>query len=202
MLVNDLLTHIRDGWGQAATTRWTDAELLRVTQLAAVRAQGILQRNDVYFGRKKLDFNTVAGTGNYALPADFASAITLTRTDQHRILTHYSQSNWDAILSASEASCYVVDGDDILIAGVPTAVIPLRLRYWPVAPVISAGGSTPWQGKLDYILIGYIKASLYNTDEMNIGQDIELLQDLENNIVAQFAGEAPAVETHRGWMVV
>ena len=39
---------------------------------------------------------------------------------------------------AYESSCYVVDGDEILIAGVPTTVVPLRLRYWPVAPVISS----------------------------------------------------------------
>lgn len=201
MLISDLLVYIRDGLGTSSNARWTDAEILRVAQIAVVRAQGILQRNDIYFGRSKVDFTTTATVNAYDVPGDFAAVVGLWRTDQHKPLTHKRQQDWENIISASEASCFAIDGEDLLIAGTPTTAIPMRLRYWPVAPTLSLAGSTPWMGRLDFVLIPYVQVRLFNADEMTVQQDVELLQDLENNIISQFAQADPAVETHRGWMV-
>lgn len=92
MLVTDLLLHIRDGLGSAANSRWTDAELVRVAQVAVERSQAILQRNDISFGRKAIDIATLAGIANYDVPGDFAAVISMTRTDTAQPLRHISQS--------------------------------------------------------------------------------------------------------------
>jgi hypothetical protein len=199
--VSSLYTSIRDGIGDSANARWTDAELLRQVNLAIVRAQALLQRNSISFGRKTHEFTGVAGTSAYELPGDFASVVGLWRTDTSRELLHKTQEAYDSTLTAAEATIFCVDGDHLRIMGTPTGAIPFRLRYWPVATAVTGNDSTPWGGKLDPIMVDYVRMRLFVNDEMDVTQDAQFLQDLENNILAQFALAEPAVVKHRGWLV-
>jgi hypothetical protein len=201
MNVTDIFQHIRDGLGTSGNSRWSDAELLRQINLALNRAQGILQRNAVSFGRKKHAFTATAGVQAYDLPGDFAAVVGLWRSDTHRPLTHFSQEGWEGIMSAVEASVFAVDDEQLLIAGTPAGPVPFVFRYWPTAPTVTAASAMPWSGKLDYIVIDYVRARLFNTDEMDVSQDTQFLQDLENNIVAQFTGAEPSVRSRRGWLL-
>lgn len=200
-VVSSLYTNIRDGLGESASARWTDSELLRQVNLAIIRAQGLLQRNSVSFGRKIHDFTGVAGTEAYELPGYFASVVGLWRTDTKRELLHKTQEAYESTLTAAEATIFCVDGDHLRIMGTPTGAIPFRLRYWPIALPVAASDSTPWSGKLDPLIVGYARMNIFNMDEMDVTQDAQFLQDLENNILAQFALAEPAVVKHRGWLV-
>ena len=201
MLVSDLFVHIRDGLGSAANARWSDAELLRVAQVAVERSQAILQRNGISFGRKSLDIATTAGVDAYDVPGDFAAVVSMTRTDTAQPVRHVSQVEWDTLVAAQPLSVFCIDGEVLRVASAPTAAVTLRLRYWPTRPALTLAGSTPWGGKLDSLLVDYARARLFNTDEMDVSQDVQLLQDLENNILAQFAASEPTVVQRRGWLV-
>jgi len=201
MLVSDLFVHIRDGLGSAANARWSDAELLRVAQVAVERSQAILQRNGISFGRKSLDITTTAGIDAYDVPGDFAAVLGMTRLDTAQPMRHVSQLEWDTLMSAQPLSVFCIDGEVLRVASAPTSAVTLRLRYWPTRPALTLAGSTPWNGKLDSLLVDYARARLFNTDEMDVSQDVQLLQDLENNILAQFAASEPTVVQRRGWLV-
>lgn len=201
MLVSEFLTHLRDELGDGGKTRYqSDAPLVRMLQKSIVRAQGVLYRNGISFGRNKYTFDTVAGTSTYALPSDFASVYGMWRTDQHKPLQHRTTDQFENIISAQECSNYTVLDDDLIIAGTPTTVIPLALYYWPIAPTVAIGDEMPWRGRLDYIILDYLKIRCFNIDEMDTTADIQMMQDLENNIVSQFAERDPLVVKHRGWL--
>lgn len=200
MLVSDLLQYVRRGLGSAAASRWTDAEIISAAQVGVVRAQGILQRNQIAFGRKVREFPTVSGQQAYDVPGDFAAVYGLWNTGTHTKLRHVSADEWESIISAKEMSVFLIDGEELKIASTPCAVIEMSLRYWPIAPTLEASGSTPWNGRLDYIIGDYTRIRLFNNDEMDASQDVTLLQDIENNIVAQFAASEPSVVGRRGWM--
>lgn len=198
--VADLITYVRSGLGPAADARWSDADVLLQLNVGAKRAAGVLLRNGAAFARAKLDFNTTAGQQAYDIPGDFAAVVGLWRTDTHQQLTHRTQEQWEGISSASECTNFVVDGEALLIAGTPSKATPMRLRYWPTAPVLTLAGTSPWGGRLDCALGDYARARLFNTDEMDVSQDVQLLQDLENNVLALFAGSEPSVVRSRGWL--
>ena len=200
MLVSDLLQYVRRGLGSAAASRWTDAEIISAAQVGVVRAQGILQRNQIAFGRKVREFSTATGQQAYDVPGDFAAVYGLWRKDVPSQLRHVASNEWESIVYAKDTSVFTIDGEELKIAQTPGAVIEMSLRYWPIAPTLEASGSTPWGGKLDYIIGDYTRIRLFNNDEMDASQDVTLLQDLENNIVAQFAGAEPSVVMRRGWM--
>lgn len=201
MLVSDLLSYVRRGLGSAASSRWTDPDILSAAQVGVVRAQGILQRNGIAFGRNTREFSTVAGQQGYDVPGDFAAVYGLWRKDNPTKLRHVASDEWESIVYAKELSVYTIDGELLKIAGTPTGITSMVLRYWPIAPTLTLAGSTPWNGKLDYIIGDYCRIRLFNNDEMDASQDITLLQDLENNIVSQFAGAEPTTVTRRGWLV-
>ena len=200
MLVSDLLSYVRRGLGSSGSTRWSDADILSVAHVATVRAQGILQRNNIAFGRKSVAFSTVAAQEAYDVPGDFAAVYGLWNRDLNTRLRHVGIDEWESIVYAKENSVFAIDGESLRIAGTPQSVVSMVLHYWPIAATLSASGSTPWNGRLDYIIGDYCRIRLYNNDEMDASQDVQLLQDLENNIVAQFAASEPTVVTRRGWL--
>jgi hypothetical protein len=202
MLVSDLLSYVRRGLGSSASSRWEDADILSAAQVATVRAQGILQRNNIAFGRTSVEFDTVAETSDYDVPGDIAAVYGLwKRTSTPQQLRHVTIDEWESIITAREATVFAIDGESLKIAGTPQSAISMVLHYWPIAPTLSLSGSTPWNGRLDYVIGDYCRARLYNNDEMEVSQDIQLLQDLENNIVSQFSEMAPKMVTRRGWLV-
>jgi hypothetical protein len=202
MLVSDLLSYVRRGLGSSASSRWEDADILSAAQVATVRAQGILQRNNIAFGRTSVEFSTVAAQQAYDVPGDLAAVYGLwKRTSTPQQLRHVTIDEWESIITAREATVFAIDGESLKIAGTPQSAFSMVLHYWPIAPTLSLSGSTPWNGRLDYVIGDYCRARLYNNDEMEVSQDIQLLQDLENNIVSQFSEMAPKMVTRRGWLV-
>ena len=201
MLVSDLILYVRRGLGSAASSRWSDADILSSAQVATVRAQGVLQRNNIAFGRTSRDFSTVAAQQAYDVPGDFAAVYGLWNTGTHAKLRHVAADEWESITYAKEMSVFLIDGESLRIAGTPLSVATMTLRYWPIAPTLSLAGSTPWNGRLDYIIGDYTRIRLFNNDEMDASADIQLLQDIENNILAQFAASEPTVVSRRGWLV-
>ena len=202
MLVSDLLSYVRRGLGSSASSRWEDADILSAAQVATVRAQGILQRNNIAFGRTSVEFDTVAETSAYDVPGDLAAVYGLwKRTSTPQQLRHVTIDEWESIITAREATVFALDGEDLKIAGTPQNAFSMVLHYWPIAPTLSLAGSTPWNGRLDYIIGDYTRIRLFNNDEMDASADIQLLQDIENNILAQFAASEPTVVSRRGWLV-
>jgi hypothetical protein len=59
---------------------------------------------------------------------------------------------------------------------------------------------SPWGGKLDEILCGYVIVRAKQVDAMDTSIDVALLNELEANIYAAFSGQEPITIKSRGWL--
>lgn len=203
-IVSTVITDIRDEVNDPDSLRWSDAAILRVLRQAIRRANRIVQRNGISFGRKKGALTTVASTAYVSLPADFDIPIGLYRDDTHEKLIQRTEDEFERINSAAVLENWMLDMENSYIRfnGTPTSAVSLSFYYYPtVDPSAYTTASTmPWGGRLDDIIGRYTALRLQNIDEMNVAVDLQLLQDFENQIVLAYQPQNPTAVAGDGWM--
>jgi len=203
MTIADLIDNTRLELGDEQKTRWSDGQLLRVVGKAYRRLSHVLYRNDIELGRSLYRFSTEPGRDDYPLPADFMADYGLYREDTNAKLVKQSDDSWQQQGSPAECSTWLIRGETLLVGGAPTATIPLTLLYWPLLDTASLDldAPTPFGGKLDDLVSEYAALRLKNIDEMDIGADTQLLEDLENNLLNTYSAISPVTVQRRGWLV-
>ena len=208
-----LITELRTDLSDDASTRFSDTQLLNIFKKAIRRANRIVQRNGIQFGKKKVTINTIAAQTyidiSVAGPvdvSDFDVWIGLFRDDTHKEIPTRTEKEWETIFSASAlANCLLVlnqTDSKIYFNGTPDAIVALTLWYFPVVDpaAYTTANSTPWNGRIDDIIMEYVSLRAKNIDEMDIGFDQKLLQDLENQIIQAYAPNAVTIVDGSGWM--
>lgn len=203
--VSDIIADIRLEMTDEQSTRWTDAQAIRVIGKAARRINAILHRNDIEAGRAYYDFTLLTGETSVYLPSDFMTVYGLYRQDTHKKLNHYTTDEWEQIYSAYECTAFAVNSvdDSLVIGGAPIADVSMRLYYWPNIDTTAYTTSTivPWSGRFDDLIAEYAALRLKNIDEMDATFDLQLLQDMENNVLSVFSTLEPETVQRRGWLV-
>lgn len=204
-LVSDVISQLRLELNDPYSARWSDANLLLWIRKAIARATPILYRNSVQFSRSTSTVTTVAGQASYTLPTDFGTPYGLYRDSNHTKLTQRTEDEWEQITSAGECTnwslLYSSGAQKLFITGTPSTVETLTLIYYPLidTSAYTTASTMPWGGKLDQILVDYVKVCCLNADEQNVQTDVQLLSDLENNILSFFGGQSPLVIQRAGW---
>lgn len=200
--ISSVIDNIRIELVDVNDVRWSDANLLALVKRAIRRAEHVIRRNDISFGRAYETITTVVDEDEYALPADFMAPVILTRDGTHKELTLCDDQKWETILSAPELSNWLIRGSNLYVYALPQAVETLTLVYWPLLDIASytVDSSMPWSGKLDEIIADYVALRCKNIDEMDVSNDVQLLTDLENNILSTYGTLNPQIVTMRGWL--
>jgi hypothetical protein len=204
-LVSDIITRLRLELTDKNNSRWSDADLILWIRKAISRATPILYRNSVQFSRSTAPVTTVAAQGSYALPTDFGTPYGLYRDSNHTKLTLRTEDEWEQIASSGEctnwAILYSAGVQKLFIAGTPSTVETLTLIYYPVidTSAFTTTSTMPWGGKIDDMIVDYVRVIAMNADEMSVQQDIQLMSDLENNILSFYGGQSPSVISRAGW---
>ena len=203
MLVSEAINEIRIELDDLLSTRWTDANILTLIKKAVRRLGGILYTNDISVGKKTYAFSTVNGTQAYALPTDFMADVGVFRQDTLSPVLKVSDYQWE-IMSASvgESLYYIVrteslgspaeDVAAILFKSTPASAVSMRLVYWPRLDSLTFTTSSdlPYNGMFDDMLLEYVAMRCKNIDEMNVNTDAQLLQEMENKVVAAYGSVA------------
>jgi hypothetical protein len=102
-------------------------------------------------------------------------------------------TNWALLYDAGVQKLYIM--------GTPSTVETLTFIYYPNIDTSSYTTATtmPWGGKLDQIIIDYVKVLCLNADEQSVQTDVQLLSDLENNILNFYGGQSPSTISRAGW---
>lgn len=197
----DLIDDIRMEMVDEAESRWSDAQIMRALAWSVRRLAHVLRRNDIEPGRSITTITTVAGDDTYALPADFMAPYGLYRDANKTSLQQQSEASWAVKDNPLECSMYLKRDTNVLIAGTPTTAENLTLVYWPKPDTtgLTTADTVPWSGNFDDILVQYAALRLKNIDEMDASLDLQLLQDIENNLIATYAQNNPMVVSRRGW---
>jgi len=204
--ISSLITEIRTDVSDDDSTRFTDAQILNVIKKAIRRANRIVQRNGIQFGKKKAVLTTVADQDYLTLSdiTDFDVPISLYRTDTHEIIPFRTEFQWERIVSASALEHALLDyeNDKISFNGEPSSALTLNFWYYPTVDpsAYTTATSTPWSGRIDDIIMEYAINRLKNIDEMDVGYDTKLLTDMENQLLQAYAPNAPTQVETTGWL--
>lgn len=202
MLYSDLITLLRADLNDNRSNRWTDAKLLQQIGRALRRLNHLLYRNDVELARGVYSITCSAGQEAYDLPADYMVDVGLFRTDTGRALNKESETSWHILQAPGELQSYIVRGYQVLVAGLPLSSVPLAMVYYPIMgdEALSLTDETPWDGKLDDLIVEYAAYRLRNIDEMDQTPDSQILADLENQILSTYSAVSPLVTSRPGWV--
>lgn len=202
-IISDLITDLRVDLDDNRANRWSDARLLRQITRAIRRLSHILYRNDIELGRQIYSLTTAAGTTEYTLPSDYMVDQGLYRTDTGERINKESEESWHILQGPGELQSYIIRGYKFLVTAAPLSSVPLELVYWPLYgdETITISDETPWDGKLDDLILEYTGYRLRNIDEMDQTPDSAILRDLENQILGTYAAIGPLTSSRPGWVV-
>jgi hypothetical protein len=206
-LISALITEIRTDISDDGSTRFTDTQILNVIKKAIRRANRIVQRNGLQFGKKKATISTVASQAYVVLSTsitDFDVAIGLWRSDLYTKIPFRTEAEWEQIISASTLAHAYLDyqNDKIHFKATPSSVLTLYFYYFPTVDVsaYTTATSTPWAGRIDDIISEYTANRLKNIDEMDVSFDMKLLTDMENQILQAYSPNSPTIIEGSGWL--
>lgn len=200
MKISDLITYIRTELEDDKKTRWSDERLLSLVRRAFIRVSHLVRRNAIELGKSYTDIDIVVGQTEYDLPYDFMSPLAAFINNtaiQHRTLEQFNEISF-----ALPLSNYIIHGDKIIFLGAPVATGTVRLYYYVLIrpEELTLAAETPYDGKLDMIVLEYLTLRAKNVDENEVSADVEFLKDLETAILDTYASLDPVVVTNRGWM--
>ena len=205
-LISALITEIRTDVSDDGSTRFSDTQILNVIKKAIRRANRIVQRNGIQFGKKKTTLTTVASQDYLLISSvtDFDVKIGLWRTDTHAEVPFLTEAEWESIITAAAGTCAFLDygSDKISFKGTPSSAIIMDFWYYPsVDPsAYTTATTTPWAGRIDDIIMEYTANRLKNIDEMDVTFDTQLMTDMENQIIQAYAPNRPTVSEGSGWL--
>lgn len=202
MTVRDLADAVRLDVSDQAKTRWSDAQVLAVLGRAFRRLAHVLHNNAIEAGRSIQRFDAQPGQQAYPLPLDFLADHALYRDDTHARLTRHGDDSWLGLDNPEPLSAWIVRGEELLVAAPPAAAVPLTLVYWPLPDTtdMDLDAPTPYAGRFDDLPAEYAALRLKNVDEMDLGQDARLLEDLETAVLTTFRNREPVTLPRRGWL--
>lgn len=203
MLISEIIDYLRADLSDERGTRWTDPKMLLQILRAINRLGHVLYRNDIELGRQVYPFDTSPGQAVYPLPMDYMVDNGLWRLSTATQLKKESEASWHLLQGTPELKSYIIRGTDLILAGTPSSTETLELVYWPQVGIdpLTVEDETPWDGKLDFLIIEYAAYRMRNIDEMDQTPDSQILSDLENQILATYSAISPLTTSRPGWVV-
>ena len=200
MLVSDLLGDIRLELTDEQSSRFSDADLMRLLRKGLRRLGHILFRNDIQQGKLTYGFTTIPGISDYDLPDDYMTDVGLYKANGVSLVKKTDQQ-WQTIVSTGEATVYIVRENSIYIGSTPQASTAMTMVYWPRLDVsgLAVTDDMPYAGKFDDMVGDYVSLRAKNIDEMSLEFDTQLLSDLENQVLTTYGTVAPITVKMRGW---
>jgi hypothetical protein len=156
---NEVLSHGFDpiGFGSARVTQY-----LNDAYMKAVR------KVDYYVDEATQDFNTVAGTSTYPLPANFARgrSLRITTLGMELLAVGLRDIDRSSVGATGQPAFYAFDGQNLHLYPAPDGVYPLEFRYWLLPNPLVNDTDTPTISD-DYcdMLIFWALARCYGGEE-------------------------------------
>jgi len=205
--VSDVIDMIRVEIVDPEDARFSDANLLILVKKSVERMNHVLMKNGVKFAKEYYDFDTVSGTDQYAVPADYMAPDSLYRvrgddgTGWALPVTFRNDDEWERMVSATETTNWRIWGSNIEIFDEPASVVSLRFYYWPKIDTSAwtTASDMPWDGRMDEVIAEYVSIRCKNIDEKDLNWDLQLLTDLASGYIDTYSTTDPTVNTVSGF---
>lgn len=205
--ISTLITELRVDINDDDSTRFSDTQLLALMKKAIRRANRICQRNEIQFAKKSVALSTVASQAYIDISStvsDFDVWIGLFRDSDHTQITPRTEREWETDQTQVANTYCRLDqvNSKIYLNGTPDSVVTLTFWYYPTVDpsAYTTASSTPWNGRLDDILIEYVRMRALNADEFDLSFDTQLMTDMENQILGAYKSNSVTIVNGNGWM--
>ena len=193
--VADVITQIRFETDDADGTRWEDATVLKAVIKAIKRADNVVIKNGLEFGKASTTLTVSSGATTTAAPS-MRQDIGLFNdgAEVEKLSTHDFETK--------EGDYWRINGSNIELKEEVDEDTEYTFWYYPLTDYSSytSVSTMPWDGRLDDFIADYAALVLKNIDEYSIEVDIQLAKDFEQSILDVYKPLTPIVQQRKGWL--
>jgi len=180
-------------------SRWTDAQLAVFLAKAARRINQLAIRNELDFAMKADEVTLKPdGTIEGIVYEKVNAVCMLTRKDNGVPLKHLLPMHYLTIHDAAAASVWTFINEKAEYKSPASVDIPCVFLHYPIVTVSST--ESPWNSRLDDLIVEYASLRAKNVDEMNLQLDMQLMSELETRLLENYNRLQPQIAPMRGWI--
>ena len=179
-------------------TRWTDPQLLMFLTKAARRINQLAIRHELDFAMRADDVTLKPdGTIEGIVYEKVNAVCMLTRKDNNTPLKHLLPMHYLTADSASGAAIWTFLNGHAQYREPVSEDVPAVFLHYPVVTVNQL--ESPWNGRLDDLIVEYSALRAKNVDELNLQVDLELMGELEKRLLENYNRLQAQIAPMRGW---
>jgi hypothetical protein len=180
-------------------TRWTDDQLAVFLAKSARRINQLAIRNELDFAMVADDVTLKPDGSIEGIVYGKVNAVCgLFRKDSGVSIKHLLPMHYLSEISAPAASFWTFLNGIAEYKSVSSVDIPATFLHYPIVTVSSS--LSPWDGRLDDLVVEYASARAKNVDELSLTQDIQMMAELEKTLLSNFNRLQPQISKMKGWI--
>ncbi len=196
-LVSAIISEIRAEVDDGSSIRWSDDEILPFVKKALRRADNLVIKYGLEFGKSSTTLTVLEDANTVALPSDFKRDIGLYCDNKEipKLSTHDFET-------ALYGSFWRVNGANIELMEAVDSDTNLTLWYFPLTDysAYTTSSTMPWAGKLDDIIVNYTALLLMNVDEYSVEADMALAKELEKMVLDVYQPLTATLQSREGYI--
>ena len=179
-------------------TRWTDPQLSVFLSKSARRINQLAIRHELDFAMRADDVTLKPDGSIEGIVYEKVNAVCmLTRKDSDQPIKHLLPMQYLTAISVTSASIWTFLNGKAQYKKPSSVEIPAIFLHYPIVTVSST--ESPWNGRLDDLIVEYAALRAKNVDEMTLQMDMELMGELEKRLLENYNRLGPQIASMRGW---
>jgi hypothetical protein len=180
-------------------TRWTDDQLSVFLAKSARRINQLAIRNELDFAMVADDVTLKPdGTIEGIVYGKVNAVCMLTRKDNGTPIKHLLPMHYLTIKNPTSAGVWTFLNGTAQYKVPAEEDVPAVFLHYPIVTISTS--LSPWDGRLDDLVVEYAAFRAKNVDEMSLSQDTQMLAELEKTLLANFNRLQPQIAPMRGWI--
>jgi hypothetical protein len=179
-------------------TRWQDTQLAVFLTKSARRINQLAIRHELDFAMKADDVILKTDGSIEGIVYDKVNAVCmLTRKDNKIPLKHLLPMHYLTADSVSGVAIWTFLNGIAQYREPASEDVPAVFLHYPIVTISST--ESPWNGRLDDLIVEYASLRAKNVDEMTLQMDMQLMGELEKRLLENYNRIQPQISKMRGW---
>jgi len=180
-------------------TRWTDPQLLAFLTKSARRINQLAIRHELDFAMSADDVILKPdGTIEGIIYDEVNAVCMLVRKDNMVPVKHLLPMHYLTAESVPAAAIWTFLNGIAQYKSSVSVDVPCVFLHYPIVKVTQI--SSPWNGRLDDLIVEYASLRAKNVDEMTLQMDMQLMGELEKRLLENYNRLQPQISQMRGWI--
>jgi hypothetical protein len=198
MSIQAMLTQLRVEVDDLDKTRWTDDQLKVFLGKSVRRVNQLVVRHELDFGMRH-DTVTMLPDGTIdGIDYQDVNAVCMLVLGDGKEVKQLYPSQYATVVDPGQGNIWTfINGQAVYKTPFPEEAEATFIYY----PRMSLNTTeSPWDGRLDDIVVEYAAFRAKNVDEMNAQADQQMMAELENRLLENYARLNPQIAYMRGWV--